>query len=97
MQQRAHIFRRKYYLPGSLQPRLIRLLIGLLVIVIAVSATAFYLLADQELADEFYKAHQTLSNTREMFLPWLITVNILAIVLAIIFAVFPSHKVAGPV
>jgi methyl-accepting chemotaxis protein len=97
MGSKPHVFRRRYYLKGSLQPRLLRRMIGLFVVVILMSATAFYLLADSKLADEFYKAHQTIEYTREAFLPWLIAINIVAIVLTIFLAIFPSHKVAGPV
>ncbi len=97
MEQRPHIFRRRYYLKGSIQPQLIRRIIGLFVIMLLLSASVFFFLADKQLENEYYKAHQTLENTRDAFLPWLIGVNLAAIALTIVFAIFPSHKVAGPV
>lgn len=97
MEQRPHILRRRYYLRGSLQPQLIRRTVGLFVIILLLSASVFFFLADKELENEYYKAHQTLENTRDAFLPWLIGVNLAAIAVTILFAVFPSHKIAGPV
>jgi methyl-accepting chemotaxis protein len=66
-------------------------------VAILVSASLFYIFAGQEVADEFYKAHQTVKHTKEMFLPWLIGANVLALVLAFILAIMPSHKIAGPI
>ena len=96
MQIRTHKFRRRYYLPGSIQSRLLRRLTIWLILAILVSASLFYIFAGQEVADEFYKAHQTVKHTREMFLPWLIGANILALVLAVIFAIIPCRGTFHP-
>ncbi len=92
-----HVFRRKYYLPGTIQSQLLLRIMGVFVVVILISATIFYFLSEQDVSGEYYKAHQTLSNTKEILLPLTVGVNLVAIVLACLFVIFPSHKIAGPV
>jgi signal transduction histidine kinase len=97
MQKRPHIFRRKYLLRGSIQSRLIFRTALLLLIAIIISASIFYILASRDLENEYYKAHMTLKNTMDLLLPWLLGANFVAIILAILYGILPSHKVAGPI
>ena len=89
--------RRKYFLSQSAQPQLLRGIAILVLISAVVAGGLFYLLANQQLSTEYYKAHSTLKYVLEKLLPWLLLVNLFAILVALFFAIFYTHRIAGPI
>lgn len=88
--------RKKYFLSRSIQPRLL-LGIAILVLISAIiSGGLFYLLTNKELSTEYYKAHSTLRYVMQNLLPWLLLINMLAITVVLFFALFYTHRIAGP-
>jgi len=89
--------RRKYFLPRSPQPKLLLGIAFLILILVAIAGGLFYVLANKELSIEYYKAHSTLRYVMQNLLPWLLVVNLLAILVTLFLAIFYTHKIAGPV
>lgn len=69
-----------------------------MIITLAVIASGlFYLTANRDLEGATYKAHfQTLRNTMQMLLPWLILVNLIGLAVVITLALFFTHRISGP-
>jgi methyl-accepting chemotaxis protein len=88
--------RKRYFLSGSIQPRLLLGFAVLLLILIVIAGGLFYLLANRELSAEYYKAHSTLRYVMQNLLPWLLLVNLAGILVALFLAVFYTHRIAGP-
>ncbi len=76
------------------------LLVGsiiLILVLVVVASGLFYILANRNLEQATYRAHfETLRNTMQLLLPWLLIVNIIALIIVIILALFFTHKIAGP-
>lgn len=89
--------RRKYFLSQSAQPKLLWGIAILVLISVIVGGGLFYLLANKQLSTEYYKAHSTLKYVMEKLLPWLLLVNLFAILVALFFAIFYTHRIAGPI
>jgi methyl-accepting chemotaxis protein len=62
-----------------------------------ISGTAFYLLAQQRLAEEFYSAHSQIKTTMEMLLPWMIIVYVLGILITFFLTMVYTRRLAGPI
>lgn len=88
--------RKKYFLSGSAQPKLLLGVAVLFLILVVIAGGLFYLLANKELSTEYYKAHSTLRHVMENLLPWLLLVNFLGMVVVLFLAVFYTHRIAGP-
>jgi methyl-accepting chemotaxis protein len=75
--------------------------LGLVLIAAALaSSTLFYEEANQQVSDEFFKAHKTIHQTGEMLLPGLMAstgVLLTALVGVGIWAFYATHKVVRPV
>jgi nitrogen fixation/metabolism regulation signal transduction histidine kinase len=63
---------------------------------VIIAGGLFYILANKELSAEYYKAHSTLKYVMQNLLPWLLLVNLLGILVTLFFAMFYTHKIAGP-
>lgn len=88
--------RRRYFVRGSLQPRLIFKTLVLVLVLIVIGGLVFYLLANKQLSWEYYRAHSTLRQVMDLLLPWLIAANVLGLAITMTLALFASHSVAGP-
>ena len=88
--------RKKYFLSGSIQPRLLLGFAVLVFILVVIAGGLFYVLANRELSSEYYKAHSTLRYVMQNLLPWLLLVNLAGILVTLFLAVFYTHRIAGP-
>ena len=88
--------RKRYFLSGSIQPRLLLGFAVLLLILVLIASGLFYLLANRELSAEYYKAHSTLRYVMQNLLPWLLLVNLAGILVVLFLGVFYTHRIAGP-
>jgi methyl-accepting chemotaxis protein len=88
--------RKKYFLSGSIQPRLLLGFAVLVFILVVIAGGLFYVLANRELSFEYYKAHSTLRYVMQNLLPWLLLVNLAGILVTLFLAVFYTHRIAGP-
>lgn len=88
--------RRKYFLSKSAQPKLLLGVTILVLILVIIAGGLFYILANKELSAEYYKAHSTLKYVMQNLLPWLLLVNLLAILVVLFLAIFFTHRIAGP-
>ena len=69
----------------------------LILVLVVVASGLFYILANRDLEKATYRAHfETLRNTMQMLLPWLVLVNIIGLIVVLILAIFFTHKIAGP-
>jgi methyl-accepting chemotaxis protein len=89
--------RRKFYVKeGDHRGLLLGALILILVLVVLASGL-FYVIANRILEQATYRAHfETLRNTMQMLLPWLLIVNIIGVIAVLILAIFMTHKISGP-
>ncbi|MFQ6032719.1 MAG: hypothetical protein ACE5K2_07340 [Candidatus Zixiibacteriota bacterium] len=88
--------RRKYFLSKSSQPKLLLGVIILILILAIIASGFFYVLANRELSSEYYKAHSTLRYVLQNLVPWLLLVNLVAFFITLFFAIFYTHRIAGP-
>ncbi|MEW5807507.1 MAG: hypothetical protein AB1756_09215 [Acidobacteriota bacterium] len=89
------VARRRYFLLNSSQPEIFSRILILFMLAVLITAWAFYLMANREIENEWYKAHSTLKYVSQMFLPWLIMANIAGIAIVATFLIFLTHKIAG--
>ncbi len=89
--------RRKYYVAQG-DHRGILLIAGALLLTLAILASGlFYFLANRDLESATYRAHfDTLRNTMQMLLPWLVLVNLIGLVVVLGLAVYLTHRISGP-
>ncbi len=94
--QRMKPRRRRYFLPGTSQPRLlltIQLIMAFLGVLVAL---ALYLLFDRDLTNAYFSAHLTIRNVREMLLPTLIAIDVAVFLASVVAMIFFTHRIAGP-
>jgi methyl-accepting chemotaxis protein len=90
--------RRQIFVKGGDHRGLLVGAIILILVLVVVASGLFYILANRNLEQATYRAHfETLRNTMQLLLPWLLIVNIVALIVVIILALFFTHKIAGPV
>lgn len=89
--------RKRYYVGEGGQKGLLVGALFLIVVLVVIASGLFYILANRSLESAAYRAHfETLRHTMDMLLPWLIFVNITALIVVIVLAVFLTHKISGP-
>ena len=88
--------RRKYFIKNSAQPKLIFKTYVMLAVVLVLVGILFYLTANRNLEESYFKAHIVLKTTMENLLPILIAVNGIALILAAFLIVRFTHRIAGP-
>jgi methyl-accepting chemotaxis protein len=89
--------RRKFFIGAGGQRRLLAGVLILVLALIIVASGLFYILANRNLEKATYRAHfETLRNTMQMLLPWLVIVNLVGLVVVLALAIFFTHKIAGP-
>ncbi len=97
MNERTIRYRRAFFVRHESHRRLILRIGVILLILAAVSSVTFYFLAQQELSAEFFRAHSQVKTTMEMLLPWILSVGLLGIAIALILTAAYTRKIAGPV
>jgi len=93
--QRTRPKRKKYFLYHSSQPEIYGKILLLFLIILVMSSSAFYLLSRKELETEWYRAHSSLKYVTDLFLPWLIIIDIIGIIAVAALLIFLTHKIAG--
>ncbi|RMF39796.1 MAG: hypothetical protein D6755_13990 [Anaerolineae bacterium] len=88
--------RRRYFLPGTSQPRLLLTIQIILALLGLVIAGVLYVLFDRDLTAAYFSAHMTISNVRDILLPTLIGIDLAAFVLSALLMLFHTHRIAGP-
>jgi len=68
-----------------------------LAVVLVLVGTLFYVAANKNLEEDYFKAHLVLKTTMDNLLPILIAVNGIALILAAFLIVRFTHRIAGPV
>lgn len=89
------VTRKNYFLMNSSQPVMFARILILFLIAVVVSGWIFYKLSRHEIVKEYMKAHSQLRYTSEMFVPWLILTNAVAILIVAAPMVFFTHRIAG--
>jgi methyl-accepting chemotaxis protein len=89
--------RRQYFVKdGDHRGLLFGSLVLILSLIVIVSGL-FYIMANRSLEGATYRAHfQTLRNTMQLLLPYLVLVNLVGLIVVIALAVFLTHRVSGP-
>ena len=90
------IRRRRYFLPGTSQPRLLLTVQVILALLGLLIAGVLYVLFDRDLSAAYFSAHVTIRNVRDILLPTLIGVDLAAFVLSALLMLFHTHRIAGP-
>jgi methyl-accepting chemotaxis protein len=89
--------RRQFYVKAGGQRGLLTGALILILALIIVASGLFYVLANRNLEQATYRAHfETLRNTMQLLLPWLVIVNLAGLVIVLALAIFFTHKIAGP-
>jgi methyl-accepting chemotaxis protein len=90
--------RRRKYFVGEGDHRGILVIAGILMLaLILIASGLFYVLADRDLENATYRAHfDTLRNTMQMLLPWLVIVNLIGLIVVLTLAVYLTHRISGP-
>jgi nitrogen fixation/metabolism regulation signal transduction histidine kinase len=89
--------RRKFFIGAGGQRDLLAGVLILVLALIIVASGLFYVLANRNLEKATYRAHfETLRNTMQMLLPWLVIVNLVGLLVVLAMAIFFTHKIAGP-
>ncbi len=89
--------RRKYFLPNTSQPRLLLSAQFLLAAVGLIASLLLYLLVDRDLTANYFSAHIAIRNVQEIFLPYLVGINLAVFLLSVVAMVLYTHRIAGPV
>ncbi len=97
MEKRTSKQRRALIVPHVSHRRLILKICLILLALVLISGVAFYVLAQQRLAGEFYSAHSQIETTMQMLLPWMIIVYLLGLGAAVLMTVIYTRGLAGPV
>jgi hypothetical protein len=93
-----HYKRRRYFLPGTEQPGLLRALFLIWLATTAAAGLVLYLGASRAIDAETYRAHaRALRETGQLFLPFLLAGNLLAALAVLVLGIFYTHRVAGPI
>jgi len=89
--------RRRFYV-GEGDHKGLLVMVGILILALIIIASGlFYFLANRDLENAAYRAHfDTLRNTMQMLLPWLVIVNVIGFTLVLVLALFLTHRIAGP-
>ncbi|HBC47531.1 MAG TPA: hypothetical protein DCZ43_10825 [candidate division Zixibacteria bacterium] len=89
--------RRQFFVSAGGQRSLLAGVFILILVLVVVVSGLFYILANRDLEKATYRAHfETLRNTMQMLLPWLVLVNAIGLIVVLILAIFFTHKIAGP-
>jgi nitrogen fixation/metabolism regulation signal transduction histidine kinase len=89
--------RRRFFVKAGGQRGLLAGVLILVLALIIIASGLFYILANRNLQHATYRAHfETLRNTMQMLLPWLVIVNLVGLVVVLALAIFFTHKIAGP-
>jgi len=97
MSNKRRYRRRKYFIKNSTQSRLILKTYVVLAVVLVLVGTLFYIAANRNLEEDYFKAHLVLKTTMDNLLPILIAVNGISLILAAFLIVRFTHRIAGPV
>jgi nitrogen fixation/metabolism regulation signal transduction histidine kinase len=89
--------RRRYFLWKSSQPRLLAGIETIFIILLAVSALVFSLIANRDLTETYLKAHIAIRSTLELLVPSLVIINIIGLIISVILVILFTHRIAGPV
>ena len=96
MSEKTHK-RRRYFLLGSSQPRMIIIMQLVFALVAILVSVMLYVIADKNLTENYFSAQLAIENVRQILLPTLIAVNIIGLVISVVIFIFVSHRVAGPI
>lgn len=95
-QSRPAYRRRRFFLPQTSQPRLLLSAQFVLAGVGLLASGALYLLVNRDLTDSYFSAHLAIRNVQQIFLPYLVGINLLVFLLSVVAMVFYTHRIAGP-
>ncbi|GBE29098.1 MAG TPA: HAMP domain-containing protein [Bacteroidetes bacterium] len=96
MNRKLFKYNRALIVPNPVHGRLIRSISLILIILVLISGISFYLLAQKQLSDEYYKAHSQIQSTMEMLLPWMIAVYVVGLIATFFLSILYTRKLAGP-
>ncbi len=88
--------RRRYFLPGTSQPRLLLTVQGILALLGVLVAAVLYVLFNRDLTASYLSAHLAIRNVRDMLLPTLAAIDVGVFVLSAVLMLFYTHRIAGP-
>ena len=88
--------RKIYFLPNTSQARILLAIQIILAVIGLVASAILYIFLDRDLTANFFSAHITLQNVREMLFPSLFIINIVLLVMSGVINIFFSHRIAGP-
>ena len=89
--------RRKYFIREGSQFRLIVGIQAMFIILVLISNTMFYLAADRDLTESYFKAHLRIKHTMELLLPSMVLFSLLGLVISAFINILFTHRIAGPV
>lgn len=89
--------RRTYLLLDSSQPRVLLMIEILFLVMLVISGIVLFVLFNQDLTSTYLQAHIRVRNVRDILLPTLVIVNVVALILSAILMLFYTHRIVGPV
>ena len=89
--------RRKYFIREGSQFRLIVGIQAMFIFLVLISNTMFYLVADRDLTESYFKAHLRIKHTMELLLPSLVLFSLVGLVISCFVNILFTHRIAGPV
>jgi len=89
--------RRKFFIRESSQLRIIAGIQLVFFIFMVICGGIFYKVANKDLTESYFSAHQNINRTMELLLPSLLIINFLGLVVVMIANIFFTHRITGPV
>lgn len=96
MNERSKFRRRRFFLPGTSQARLILGAQVLLAVMVLLAGLGLYFIANRDLTQSYFAAHLALKNVQQILFPAIIIANVVMLVLSGVVLIFYTHRIAGP-
>jgi nitrogen fixation/metabolism regulation signal transduction histidine kinase len=91
------IKRRRYFLPGTSQPRMLFGILFILVYVSVVLTVSLYISTHPNLPENYEQAQAMIRNIQALMFPILVLINLVGILVSVALLLLFTHRIAGPV
>ncbi len=88
--------RKTYFLPNTSQAKILLAVQIILAVIGLIASAVLFILLNRDLTANFFSAHLTLRNVRDILFPSLLIINIVLLMMSGIINIFFSHRIAGP-
>jgi methyl-accepting chemotaxis protein len=89
--------RRRYYLPGTSQPRMLFGVLFILVYVSLILTVSLYISTHPNLPDNYQATRSMLITMQFLMVPMLVLINLVGVVISAVLLLLYTHRIAGPV